>query len=132
MMNTISQDSLIEEQDDILESFDDLLIFPTRQGLRRLMNMIQSYFIVEEEMLKQIKCDEADKVSIAAEQNEIMDMGTSELNSQSHGDSKSCSGSSWIPAPKSIDKGGDKNVAARLARAFSEHAILFNGIMEMT
>ena len=45
-------------------------------------------------MLKQIKCDETDKVSIAAEQNEIMDMGTSELNSQSHGDSKSCSGSS--------------------------------------
>ena len=130
-MNTISKDSITMKQDDILESFDDLLIFPTRQGLRRLMNMIQSYFSLEAEILKQTKSDNGNKESFIAEQNEIMGMGLNELNSQSQGASKSSCGSSWIPAPKSIDKGVDKNVAARLARKFSEHIILFTRIMEM-
>lgn len=94
-MNTISKDSITMKQDDILESFDDLLIFPTRQGLRRLMNMIQSYFSLEAEIiLKQTKSDNGNKESFIAEQNEIMGMGLNELNSQSQGASKSSCGSS--------------------------------------
>ena len=40
-------------QEDIEESLDDLLIFPTKEGLRVTTRMITSYFQLEVETMKQ-------------------------------------------------------------------------------
>ena len=45
---------LLEQiQEDIEESLDDLLIFPTKEGLRVTTRMITSYFQLEVETMKQ-------------------------------------------------------------------------------
>jgi hypothetical protein len=43
----VSLDEVEEKQEQIEESLEELLIFPTHNGLRRLADMIQSYFEYE-------------------------------------------------------------------------------------
>ena len=47
------QDGTDTGAEDIEESFDDLLIFPTKEGLRVTTRMITSYFQLEVETMKQ-------------------------------------------------------------------------------
>ena len=130
---TISPDDMNEHRDDIEDSLDDLLIFPTRQGLRRSIDTMKSYFAKEIEFMKQ-QNNSSSKISqsqsIIESHEAVLKIGMKELNNrtQNVATSSSCE-SCWIQAPKSIDKGIDKNVAARLAAAFAKHTELFDSII---
>ena len=116
-------------------SFEDLLIFPTVEGLRRSTAMIQSYFAMEEQIMKQCELDIINEgqyfQSTIVEQQAILEIAKYELNNRAQGSAyKSCE-TGWIPAPKGIDKGIDKNVAARLASVFTNHADRFKKELAM-
>ena len=74
----------IEEiQEDIEESLDDLLIFPTKEGLRITTHMITSYFQLEVETMKQYngtKISDQQYESIVSDQETVVDIATRELN----------------------------------------------------
>ena len=131
--DTDTPDDMNEQRDDIEDSLDDLLIFPTRQGLRRSIDTMKSYFAKEIEFMKQ-QNNSSSKISqsqsIIESHEAVLKIGMKELNNrtQNVATSSSCE-SCWIQAPKSIDKGIDKNVAARLAAAFAKHTELFDSII---
>ena len=43
--------SIEDRQESIEDSLDDLLIFPTRKGLHRSLDMLKSYFTFETDLL---------------------------------------------------------------------------------
>lgn len=76
-------------------SFEDLLIFPTVEGLRRLTAMIQSYFAMEEQIMKQCELDIINEgqyfQSTIVEQQAILEIAKHELNNRAQGSAyKSC------------------------------------------
>lgn len=75
--------TLKEEQEDVSDSLEDLLIFPSRQGLRRLMGIIQHYFAMEMEALSSggdsLTLDEQHQ-SIVSDQKELLDLCMKELD----------------------------------------------------
>ena len=70
-----------EKRDEIEESLEDLLIFPTRKGLRRSLDMITSYFDMEVQSMEDIAVPESKRQSILNDQNNIVNMAKKELNS---------------------------------------------------
>ena len=120
----------IEDRQELIEdSLDDLLIFPTRKGLHRSLDMLKSYFTLETKLLNQNKDNTTAKEqyqSIIQSQNAILDTINTELNDNTISSlSQSCE-TGWISAPKSIDKGVDKNLVAKLVSMFANHVELFN------
>jgi len=79
-MNSIS---IEDRQESIEDSLDDLLIFPTRKGLHRSLDLLGSYFTLETNLLNQNKDDTitAEQYqSIIQSQNAILDTINTELN----------------------------------------------------
>ena len=73
-----SIDVLNERQEDISDMLDELLIFPTRKGLQRSMDMIRSYFAQEIEVLARIGNDgisDEQYQQITCDQNQIINRG---------------------------------------------------------
>ena len=123
-----------EKYEEIEDSLEDLLIFPTRKGLRQSMEMIEAYFAIEVEIMDRRQLREGHdqkqhhrRSTIEEEQQTILNIAKSELNERKQKHASACE-SGWIQAPKGIDKGIDKNVAARLASAFARHADCFTDI----
>lgn len=128
----VSSDGMDEKYEDIEESLENLLIFPTRKGLRRSFEMIEAYFIIEVEIMQQLGISEQKHQSILEDQEIIVNIAKDELSiHKQKGASNACE-SCWIQAPKAIDKGIGKNVAARLASAFARHADKFRDIIICT
>ena len=120
--------SIEDRQESIEDSLDDLLIFPTRKGLRQSLSVMKSYFTLETELLNKDNntiITSEQYQSIIQSQNAILDTINTELNDNSISSTKSCE-TGWIPAPKSIDKGINKNLVARLVSLFANHVELFN------
>ena len=82
---TISPDDMNEHRDDIEDSLDDLLIFPTRQGLRRSIDTMKSYFAKEIEFMKQ-QNNSSSKISqsqsIIESHEAVLKIGMKELNNR--------------------------------------------------
>ena len=79
-MNSIS---IEDRQESIEDSLDDLLIFPTRKGLRQSLSIIKLYFTLETNLLNQIKDSSITSEqykSIIQSQNTILDTINTELN----------------------------------------------------
>jgi len=127
-MVIMSSDEMNEQREEIEESLDDLLIFPTLKGFRRSTEAIKSYFALEIEFMKQHNSDDAASQSITDSHEAIKGIGMKELNGRVQNASSPDESSCWV-APKSINKGVDKNVAARLAAAFAEHIELFDSML---
>ena len=129
----VSMDTMEEQVEDIDDSLEDLLIFPTQKGLNRSVWMIQAYFAMEEKMMQQLQItigrDEPAYQSILEKQQGVLDIAKNEMDRKARVAVLDCK-SGWIPAPKSIDKGVDKNVAARLASGFARHAEMFKEMCE--
>jgi len=111
-------------------SLEDLLIFPTEQGLRRSMGMIEAYFSMEVGIMQKWGTEQRQNhyESIIHEHEAILNIAKIELNKSQAPGSSCATESCW--APKKIDGGIDKNVAAQLASAFEGHADRFNDINE--
>ena len=69
-----------ERYDEIEESLDDLLIFPTRKGLRRSIEMMKALFVLEIETMKQLEIPAQISQSIMEEQQAILDAAKKELD----------------------------------------------------
>jgi hypothetical protein len=124
--DSLDNDTVEEKLEEIEESLVDLLIFPTQKGLRRSMDMIEAYSLLEVQMMKQRGISEQQQHSTIEEQQHILNIARNELNNRSSSqvNPESC----WIPKPKPIDKGIDKNVATRLASSFMDHAERVNDL----
>ena len=128
-----SIDELKEKQEDISDLLDELFIFPTRKGLQKTMDVIRSYFALEKVVFTRtvneniIITDEQYR-QIVDDQEHIINGGKNIL-SHDVSTNSSCCKSNWIPAPKSIDKGIDKNMTAQLVLKFAEHVELFNSLV---
>ena len=81
---TISPDDMNEQRDDIEDSLDDLLIFPTRQGLRRSIDTMKSYFAKEIEFMKQQNNSSSSILSqsIIEGHEAVLKIGMKELNNR--------------------------------------------------
>jgi hypothetical protein len=83
-------DEKLEEIDDSLE---DLLIFPTRKGLLRSMEKMEAYFAMEVELMKQrgLQSNSGRRYQSAVEEQQaILDIAKNELNNRSQVGSASC------------------------------------------
>lgn len=69
-----------EKMEEIDDSFEDLLIFPTRDGLRRSLRMIEIYFAMEREFLSQYTLRNDTKKGLIEEQQSVLDIGRKEIN----------------------------------------------------
>ena len=69
-----------EKQEDIEELLDDLLIFPTKEGLRITTHMITSYFQLEVQTMARYKISDEQYKSIVSDQETVVDIATRELN----------------------------------------------------
>ena len=86
--------SIEDRQESIEDSLDDLLIFPTRKGLRQSFDMLKSYFTLETDLLNQnkdntITITPEQHQSIIQSQNAILDTINTELNDNNTISSKS-------------------------------------------
>ena len=93
--------------------------------------MLKSYFTLETNLLNQNKdssssITEEQYKSIIQSQKTILDTINTELDDNTTSNSNKSCETGWIPAPKSIDKGVNKNLVARLVSLFANHAELFN------
>ena len=121
-------DEIEEKQEAIEESLEDLLIFPTQKGLRRSVDMINSYFsLLGKQQDTAGRLQDRDYQSMMDDQQQIMDITRKELSGirKFQAEPSGCDSCSWVQAPKPIDKGIDKNVAARLAFTFNFHVERF-------
>jgi len=87
--------SIEDRQESIEDSLDDLLIFPTRKGLRQSLSIIKLYFTLETELLNQNKDNNTiitseQYQSIIQSQNTILDTINTELNDNKISANKSC------------------------------------------
>ena len=69
-----------ESHDEIEYSLEDLLIFPTRKGLRRSIELIEASFVLEVEIMKQLGVPKQTNESMMNEQREIVDIAKNELD----------------------------------------------------
>jgi hypothetical protein len=81
--DSLGDDMMEEKQEEIEESLDDLLIFPTQKGLRRSMDMIEAYSMLEVQMMKQRGISEQQQHSSIEEQQHILDIARNELHNRS-------------------------------------------------
>ena len=86
--------SIEDRQESIEDSLDDLLIFPTRKGLRQSLSVIKLYFTLETELLNQNKDNSTitseQYKSIIQSQKAILDTIHTELNDNKISSNKSC------------------------------------------
>ena len=86
--------SIEDRQESIEDSLDDLLIFPTRKGLHRSLDMLRAYFTLETKLLNQNKDNDTisseQYQSIIQSQNAILDTINAELNDKISSSNKSC------------------------------------------
>lgn len=116
----------------IEDSLEDLLIFPTQQGLRRSIKLIEECFDMEGQLVKEHgtrMTKHGHYKSMVDDQQELLDNAREEISGNKLRASPTGCASNWIQAPKSIDKGVDKNVVAQLASSFSLHMDDFNEIL---
>mmetsp|Transcript_5674 Transcript_5674/g.8614 ORF Transcript_5674/g.8614 Transcript_5674/m.8614 type:complete len:94 (+) Transcript_5674:125-406(+) len=76
----ISSDTIDEKHEEIEESLEDLLIFPTQKGLRRSMDMIKAYFVFEATIMRKIGFRDEDYQSTMEDQRHILNNAVKELN----------------------------------------------------
>ena len=84
--------SIEDRQESIEDSLDDLLIFPTRKGLRQSLSIIKLYFTLETELLNKDNniITSEQYQSIIQSQNAILDTIHTELNDNTISSNKSC------------------------------------------
>lgn len=78
----VTMHTLEEEFEDVEESLDDLLIFPSVNALRRSLTLIKSYFAHEHILMKQCKFSQDDYTSQIAEQEQILSIVGKDMNGQ--------------------------------------------------
>ncbi len=83
-------DTLEEARENVEESLDDLLIFPTKKGLRRSMKKIIEYFTSELEVIKGMEVSEKHSQSTFEEQENIVNIAKRELNKSAQDIPKEC------------------------------------------
>ena len=69
-----------DNREEIEESLEDLLIFPTREGLRRSIRMIESYYCLEVQLAKDKGVKEQQYNTIVEEQLRIVKIATDALD----------------------------------------------------
>lgn len=79
-----------DNREEIEESLEDLLIFPTREGLRRSIRMIESYFSLEVQLAKDKGVKEQQYDTIVEEQRRIVKIATDALDRSQAVTSSSC------------------------------------------
>jgi 5'-deoxynucleotidase YfbR-like HD superfamily hydrolase len=79
-----------DSREEIEESLENLLIFPTREGLRRSIRMIQSYFSLEVQLTKDKGVKEQQLETIVEKQQRIVKIATDALDRSQVATSKSC------------------------------------------
>ena len=79
-----------DNREEIEESLEDLLIFPTREGLRRSIRMIESYFSLEVQLAKDKEVKEQQYETIVEEQRRIVKIATDALDRSQLVTSNSC------------------------------------------
>ena len=79
-----------DHREEIEESLENLLIFPTREGLRRSIRMIESYFSLEMQLTKDKGVKEHQYNTIVEEQQRIVKIATDALDRSQVATSKSC------------------------------------------
>ena len=85
-MEVVSSDTMDEKLEEIEDSFEDLLIFPTRKGLRRSMEMIEAYFALEVEMMRQWGLQNGRHYqSTMEDQQAILNIARNELGNRARG-----------------------------------------------
>ena len=120
-----SIDSLQEEHEQIEELLEELIIFPTQKGLRRLLKKIETHFLHEEKIMEHFGFSQHAYRTQADDQKRIINKVQNELHTPRQDSFASSYESCWIQAPKAIGDGIDKNVATEVAVAFSRHAERF-------
>ncbi|KAL3798849.1 hypothetical protein HJC23_004637 [Cyclotella cryptica] len=86
----VSLDEVEERQEEIEESLEELLIFPTHNGLRRSADMIQSYFEYETIAMKQYSVGDMRYRSIKEGQEKILGIISEEQKSTIKNESVAC------------------------------------------
>jgi hypothetical protein len=81
--DSLDDNTMEEKQEEIEESLDELLIFPTQKGLRRSMDMIEAYSMLEVQMMKQRGISEQQQHSTVEKQQHILNIARNELNNRS-------------------------------------------------
>ena len=76
----VSMDTLEREQENIEESLDDLLIFPTLKGLRHSLKMIEAHFLNNEKFMEQRTCEQRTYQSQIDGQQLILNLARKVLN----------------------------------------------------
>ena len=76
----VSMDTLEREQENIEESLDDLLTFPTLKGLRHSLKMIEVHFFNNEKFMEQRACEQRTYQSQINGQQHILNLARKVLN----------------------------------------------------
>ena len=114
---------LKQNQEDISDSLEGLLIFPTRLGLQQIDASLRAYFAMETKLIDHREMPGTHQ-SIKNSRNSVMDLCARGLRRDSvHTTASTCS--------INIDKGIDKNIAATLACRFEEHVKLVDSVLEV-
>jgi hypothetical protein len=75
-------DAMDESREDVESSLEDLIIFPNRDGLRRVVDGMASHFALEEEIVRTCigSFPERGCSWVAEEQDQIMGIASAELS----------------------------------------------------